>query len=314
MSATAILDLGTNTFNLLVRNADGALVFSDKIPVRLGAGGLRDGVITPEAEDRAVAAVAQHLASARAHGAARSFAFATSAMRSTSNGRELAARIERETGQPINIIDGDQEAAFIAEGTAQAWPELSERHLIMDIGGGSTEFIIRESGRNLWAESFSLGVTRLFERFLPSDPPTAAQWAEIDAHLVAELHPLWTALEASPCPVLLGSSGSFDTLYNVMAHRSGVAELELGQARAEFDLNHWPSASAAVQSATTEARILMPGMLAMRAETLHLSARQIDLVLARLNARRMLLSGFALKEGVWSSIQDPKTPWRAYCW
>ena len=94
----------------------------------------------------------------------------------------------------------------------------------------------------------------------------------------------------------------------------GRPELELGQSRAEFDLNAWRATSDAVQSATTEARILMPGMLAMRAETLHLSARQIDLVLARLNARRMLLSGFALKEGVWSSIQDPKTPWRAYFW
>ncbi|MGA0109634.1 MAG: hypothetical protein ACO3HG_04115 [Schleiferiaceae bacterium] len=312
--ATAILDLGTNTFNLLVRNPDGALIFSDKIAVRLGAGGLRDGIITPDAADRAVAAVAQHLESARAQGAARSFAFATSAMRSTANGAELAARIERETGQPINIIDGDQEAAFIAEGVAQAWPELSERHLIMDIGGGSTEFILREGGHNLWAASFALGVTRLAERFLPSDPTTPAQWAEVDAHLHAELAPLWAAIGAHPCAILLGSSGSFDTLYNVMAHRSGGAELELGQARAEFDLNTWASTSLAVQQATTEARLLMPGMLAMRAETLHLSARQIDLVLARLNARRMLLSGYALKEGVWSSIQDPKTPWRAYCW
>ena len=99
-----------------------------------------------------------------------------------------------------------------------------------------------------------------------------------------------------------------------MAHRVGRPELELGQCRAEFDLSAWRATSDAVQSATTEARILMPGMLAMRAETLHLSARQIDLVLAQLNARRMLLSGFALKEGVWSSIQDPKTPWRAYFW
>lgn len=314
MSATAVLDLGTNTFNLLVRNADGDLVFSDKIPVRLGAGGLRDGVITPEAADRAVEAIVQHLTSARNYGASRSFAFATSAMRTTSNGAELAARIERETGQPINIIDGDQEAAFIAEGVAQAWPELSERHLIMDIGGGSTEFILRESGRNLWAQSFTLGVTRLFERFLPSDPPTATQWAEIDAYLARELAPLWKALTANPCSILLGSSGSFDTLYNVMAHRVGRPELELGQSRAEFDLGQWTSTSTTVQSATTEARLLMPGMLAMRAETLHLSARQIDLVVERLKAHRMLLSGFALKEGVWSSIQDPKTPWRAYSW
>lgn len=311
---TAILDLGTNTFNLLVRSADGALVFSDKIAVRLGAGGLRDGVITPEAADRAVAAVAQHLVSARAYGAARSLAFATSAMRSTANGAELAARIERETGQPVNVIDGDQEAAFIAEGVGQAWPELGERHLIMDIGGGSTEFILREQGQNLWYASYPLGVTRLAERFLPSDPTTEAEWAQIDAHVTATLEPLWAALERYPCGILLGSSGSFDTLYNVMAHRVGGTELELGQARAEFALAAWPATSQSVQQATTEARLLMPGMLAMRAETLHLSARQIDLVLARLNARRMLLSGYALKEGVWSSIQDPQSPWRAYCW
>jgi exopolyphosphatase/guanosine-5'-triphosphate,3'-diphosphate pyrophosphatase len=311
---TAILDLGTNTFNLLVRSADGALVFSDKIAVRLGAGGLRDGVITPEAADRAVAAVAQHLVSARAYGAARSLAFATSAMRSTANGADLADRIERETGQPVNVIDGDQEAAFIAEGVGQAWPELSERHLIMDIGGGSTEFIVREAGQNLWYASYPLGVTRLAERFLPSDPTTSDQWTEIDAHVNETLEPLWAALERFPCEILLGSSGSFDTLYNVTAHRIGSPELALGQARAEFALDAWPGTSRAVQQATTEARLLMPGMLAMRAETLHLSARQIDLVLARLNARRMLLSGYALKEGVWSSIQDPNSPWRAYCW
>ncbi len=311
---TAILDLGTNTFNLLVRSAEGALVFSDKISVRLGAGGLRDGVITPEAADRAVAAVAQHLVSARAYGAARSLAFATSAMRSTANGADLADRIERETGQPVNVNDGDQEAAFIAEGVGQAWPELSERHLIMDIGGGSTEFIVREAGQNLWYASYPLGVTRLAERFLPSDPTTSDQWTEIDAHVNVTLEPLWAALERFPCEILLGSSGSFDTLYNVTAHRIGSPELALGQARAEFALDAWPGTSRAVQQATTEARLLMPGMLAMRAETLHLSARQIDLVLARLNARRMLLSGYALKEGVWSSIQDPNSPWRAYCW
>jgi exopolyphosphatase/guanosine-5'-triphosphate,3'-diphosphate pyrophosphatase len=312
MAHTAVLDLGTNTFNLLVRSADGALVFSDKISVRLGAGGLRDGIIAPDAADRALTAVNQHLASARAHGAVRSFAFATSAMRSTSNGAELAARIEAETGQAICIIDGDQEAAFIAEGVAQAWPELRDRHLIMDVGGGSTEFILRESGQTLWSASFSLGVSRLFELFLPGDPPSPKEWTEIDQYLESELAPLWAALDQYPCGILMGSSGSFDTLYNVMARQSGREELALSQARAEFDLALWPKTSKAIQSATTEARLLMPGMLAMRAETMHLSARQIDLVLVRINAHRMLLSGFALKEGVWNSIKDPETPWRAY--
>jgi exopolyphosphatase/guanosine-5'-triphosphate,3'-diphosphate pyrophosphatase len=147
---------------------------------------------------------------------------------------------------------------------------------------------------------------------LPGDPPSPQEWTEIDQYLESELAPLWAALDQYPCGILMGSSGSFDTLYNVMARQSGREELALSQARAEFDLALWPKTSKAIQSATTEARLLMPGMLAMRAETMHLSARQIDLVLVRINAHRMLLSGFALKEGVWNSIKDPETPWRAY--
>jgi exopolyphosphatase/guanosine-5'-triphosphate,3'-diphosphate pyrophosphatase len=117
---TAILDLGTNTFNLLVRSAEGALVFSDKLAVRLGAGGLRDGVITPEAEDRAVAAVAQHLASARAHGAARSFAFATSAIASD-GGRSGAL------GMPSEIIISTRDACGSPSAIQSAIPSTPRK-------------------------------------------------------------------------------------------------------------------------------------------------------------------------------------------
>ena len=307
----AIFDLGTNTFNLLVRDADGSLLRSEKLPVKLGARGLRSDEISPDAEERAIAAMHQHKAWAREAGASRGYAFATSAMRSTRNGADVAARIERETGIPVNIIDGDQEAAFIAGGVAQAWPERNEPRLIMDIGGGSTEFILLDGTEVLYAESFPLGVTRLVERFQPSDPMTPEDVARINAHTDALLAPLWTWLQHVPATCLIGSSGSFDTIYNVVAGAQGRPMLELGDYRAEFHLSELPALLDRLIASSKVERLLMPGMLEMRADTLQVSALQIQLILDRLTPKTMLLSGYALKEGVWSSLQEPQCPWRA---
>ena len=307
----AIFDLGTNTFNLLVRDADGSLLRSEKLPVKLGAGGLRSDEISPDAEERAIAAMQQHKAWAQEAGASRGYAFATSAMRSTRNGAEVASRIERETGIPVNIIDGDQEAAFIAGGVAQAWPERSEPRLIMDIGGGSTEFILLDGTEVLYAESFPLGVTRLTERFQPSDPMTAEDIARINAHTEALLAPLWTWLQHASASCLIGSSGSFDTIFNVLEGTHGRPMLELGTYRAEFPLGELPALLDRLIASSKVERLLMPGMLEMRADTLQVSALQIQLILDRLTPKTMLLSGYALKEGVWSSLQEPQCPWRA---
>ena len=307
----AIFDLGTNTFNLLVRDADGSLLRSEKLPVKLGAGGLRSDEISPDAEERAIAAMQQHKAWAQEAGASRGYAFATSAMRSTRNGAEVASRIERETGIPVNIIDGDQEAAFIAGGVAQAWPERSEPRLIMDIGGGSTEFILLDGTEVLYAESFPLGVTRLVERFQPSDPMTAEDIARINAHTEALLAPLWTWLQHASASCLIGSSGSFDTIFNVLEGTHGRPMLELGTYRAEFPLGELPALLDRLIASSKVERLLMPGMLEMRADTLQVSALQIQLILDRLTPKTMLLSGYALKEGVWSSLQEPQCPWRA---
>lgn len=307
----AIFDLGTNTFNLLVRDADGSLLRSEKLPVKLGAGGLRSDEISPDAEERAIAAMQQHKAWAQEAGASRGYAFATSAMRSTRNGAEVASRIERETGIHVNIIDGDQEAAFIAGGVAQAWPERSEPRLIMDIGGGSTEFILLDDTDVLYAESFPLGVTRLVERFQPSDPMTAEDIARINAHTEALLAPLWTWLQHAPASCLIGSSGSFDTIFNVLEGAYGRPMLELGDYRAEFPLGELPALLDQLIASSKVERLLMPGMLEMRADTLQVSALQIQLILDRLTPKTMLLSGYALKEGVWSSLQEPQCPWRA---
>ena len=307
----AIFDLGTNTFNLLVRDASGQLIRSEKIPVKLGAGGLRDDLITPDAEERAIAAMHQHKAAAQEAGATRGYAFATSAMRSTSNGQQVADRIEKETGIPVNIIDGDQEAAFIAGGVAQAWPTCKESRLIMDIGGGSTEFVLLEEDTVHFSASYPLGVTLLMERFSPQDPMTEEDHRRIWDHMDDMLAQLWEALDSLPCQTLIGSSGSFDTLFNVAACREGRPELPIGTSSATFALKGLPDVLESLVISNRMERLLMPGMLEMRADTLHISALQIQLLFEHLTCKSMLLSGFALKEGVWSSLQEPQCPWRA---
>jgi exopolyphosphatase/guanosine-5'-triphosphate,3'-diphosphate pyrophosphatase len=194
---------------------------------------------------------------------------------------------------------------------AQAWPERSEPRLIMDIGGGSTEFILLDGNDVLYAESFPLGVTRLVERFQPSDPMTAADVAQINAHTEALLAPLWTWLQHVPATCLIGSSGSFDTIYNVLEGAHGRPMLELADYRAEFSLGELPALLDRLIASSKVERLLMPGMLEMRADTLQVSALQIQLILDRLTPKTMLLSGYALKEGVWSSLQEPQCPWRA---
>ena len=98
----AIFDLGTNTFNLLVRDAEGQVLRSEKLPVKLGAGGLRSDEIAPDAEARALSAMHQLKTWAQEAGATRGYAFATSAMRSTRNGEEVAVHLAIRTERVCN--------------------------------------------------------------------------------------------------------------------------------------------------------------------------------------------------------------------
>ena len=163
----------------------------------------------------------------------------------------------------------------------------------------------------LYAESFPLGVTRLVERFQPSDPMSPSDCARISAHMEEVLAPLWAWLNHVPCQTLIGSYGSFDTLFNVLAGAHGQPMLALADYRAKFPLDELPSLLKILVQSTRVERLLMPGMLEMRADTLQVSALQIQLILDRINFTTMLLSGYALKEGVWSSLQTPQCPWRA---
>lgn len=217
----AILDLGTNTINLLIVEQDGQesyqILHESKYPAKLGKGGINDRKILPEAMDRGILALKTHQKTMEPYHVEKVVCIATAAIRSASNGQEFVQKAKDECGLDINVIDGQKEAQLIFDGVKQVVPIGDERVMILDIGGGSNEFIIANKNGVLWKHSFDLGMARLLDRFQPSDPISEQEVLEVEKYIKKELALLYEAFEKYPCETLIGSSGSFDTIAGMIA-------------------------------------------------------------------------------------------------
>src|SRR5690242_15828606 len=153
----AIIDMGTNTFHLLVAVGDARgynITHRERLAVKLGMGGINQSIITNEGLSRALVAM-QCFKNTIDHNEIKTvYAFGTSALRSAINGPDVAERIKAVTGIEVNIISGDQEAEFIYYGAKSALDMGREKNLIIDIGGGSVEFIIANDDQVFWKKSF----------------------------------------------------------------------------------------------------------------------------------------------------------------
>ncbi len=221
----AIIDCGTNTFNLLVKEkVEGKwkTLFKTKLPVKLGAGGFSENVLLPNRMARGIDALYSYKNVIDSLGVKDVRVFATSAVREASNGGEFVARVKKHLNFDMEVISGDREAELIFEGVVQTTGELKEDYLIMDIGGGSTEFIFVRDQKPLWRKSYLLGVSRLHGMLKPASRINQDDVNRLRTHLNKELQDLISFLKENPVKVLVGSSGSFDTLFDM--YQFGVAE------------------------------------------------------------------------------------------
>tara|TARA_Y100001978_G_scaffold186638_1_gene186545 strand:+ start:182 stop:1087 length:906 start_codon:yes stop_codon:yes gene_type:complete len=298
---TAIIDLGTNTFNLLIVEGKTTL-FKTKIAVKLGEGGITNGYIAEAPFQRGFEALKKHLQTIEAYQVDRTLAFATSAIRSASNGADFVAEVKTELGLQIEVIDGDKEAELIYLGVQQAFNLGDGNKLIMDIGGGSTEFIICNKKEIFWKQSFQLGAARLLEHFQPQDPITSTEVKSIEGYLEETLTPLWTALQKLPCDTLVGSSGSFDTLADVIVHQFYKPSILKGKTNYDFKLSDYHWLHEYFLKSNLEERLNTPGMIPMRADMIVISTIFINYLLKRQQMQAMKLSTYALKEGVLETL------------
>ena len=298
----AIIDIGTNTFKLMIvkpgENGTIDIIDSKKIAVKLGEGGINSHLITEDAFQRGIQALINLRSQINLHDVEQILAFATSAVRSAENGPEFIRTAEQEAGMEISVISGDKEAELIYYGVRKAIGIGSEKALIMDIGGGSLEFIIADSEKIWWKHSFDLGVARLLDEIKPSDPITNDETARLEEYLSEHLQQLWDAVILHPVTKLIGSSGSFDSLAEMIYYRFNTNENPLMSTHYQFDLEHCKEIFNLVIGSTTNERFTMKGLVAMRVEMMVVSVIMIRLVFGKLNLSEMHVSAYSLKEGI----------------
>ena len=291
----AVVDLGTNTFHLLIGTVrgDGTVeeVARERHFVRVAADGIEEIGEAPYA--RALAAARSMGTLLAKHPGLPSAGFATAALRTASNGPKLREEISALIGIDIQLIDGDREAELIAKAVLSAPLPPAPRYLIMDIGGGSVEFILTEAGETKYRESFPVGAQVLRRRFHKFEPfgktPDAPQRATLAEHLDGVLSPLLANCGFAPVQ-LVGSSGTFDVLAELYGMEIGRG-VHVISPQQVLDLYE---EACVMTEAERFADTRIPDD---RADMIVVALALVDWVMGRLPQQQVVTCGYALKEG-----------------
>ena len=302
----AVLDLGTNTFNLLLVKItpEAYYIFhNEKVPVMIGKGGINHGVINAEAQERALEALNYYKKIIDAEKISIVYGYATSAFRDAQNGNKFRDLIEEKTGLSINIISGEDEAEFIYKGVKTAFDIGGSNSLIMDIGGGSVEFIIGNRDEIFWKQSFNIGAQRLLDWHHNIDPIPVDEINNLDGFFDKELHGLSEKIKKYQPKCLIGSSGTFDTLSEIYQHQINQFikgdETELPLTTKGFEKIHQ-----LIIHLNREERLKIPGMIEMRVDMIVVASCLVKYVIDHFNIEQIRVSSHALKEGMISVIQE----------
>lgn len=291
----AILDLGTNIFNLLLSEISGKtckILKVVKIPSFIGAGGFSTGKLSEEAMSKSIDALGKIREIIDQEGDVGFIkVFATSAFRDTVNGSEFANNIRDNFGFEVEIISGDREAELIYKGIRESFFVLDENVLMCDIGGGSNELIIADKEKILWKRSFNLGILRLKEQFKPSDPIKEEEVKMVNLYLEQELKPLFEVCKRYLPKLMIGSSGSFDTLRELLYRENNTNPVR------ELDMIELGVLHQKLLVSNREERLRMPGMSPVRVDYMVLGSIFIQLVIKKCRISKLYQSSYSLKEG-----------------
>ncbi|MBN8651633.1 MAG: exopolyphosphatase [Cytophagales bacterium] len=305
MNKVAIIDMGTNTFHLLIAETEAGnfhIVHREKVPVKLGVGGINRNLITDAAISRALTTMKAFKKTLDEVGINQVLAFGTSAMRNAANGADVSKRIEVETGIKTNIISGIQEAEYICHGARAAITMGDQKHVIMDIGGGSVEFIIANQTEIFWSHSFEIGGQRLLERFQKHDPILPEEVQSLFNYFDTELKPLVEQLKKHQPNVLIGSSGTFDTLSDIYCFRNDIPVTEAPET--PFSIKAFDEIYEELLVKDRAARMQIPGMIEMRVEMIVVACCLIKYLLQIHLFDAIRVSSYSLKEGVLAQLTD----------
>jgi len=295
-----VIDPGTNSFHAIIVDVhpNGSYQVIDRLKemVRLGEHGLDANRLPEEAMERGLQALTRIKLLADGWETREYLSFATSAIREASNGGDFIGRAHDELGLRIRPISGEQEAHLIFQGVSRT-KEFTEPSLVMDIGGGSVEFIVVDADTPVFSTSLKLGAARMTEQFVTTDPMSEDEQARLRAHCKGALEDVLAACREHGVTRIVGSSGTMKSLARVTLEREDT--LARSPFQRAFPIENVRSALRWVMQAAAEERTAHPAIEPRRVDQIGAGAVLLDTVCAGLpSVRHFGVSPNALREGM----------------
>ncbi|GJM36244.1 MAG: hypothetical protein DHS20C18_52450 [Saprospiraceae bacterium] len=300
MERYAVIDLGTNTFHLKIIEllADGSLMeyYRDRQFVRLGEQGI--DTLGSAAYQRGIDTILHFHQILVPLQVKQLRAMGTAALRTATNGATFIEEIFQKTGIAVELITGDEEARLIYEGVRHAVPLQEAPDLIMDIGGGSVEFILANQTGIIKIWSFPVGMSVLYRKFHRHDPLLAEEAVALRQFLDGVFMPMLASIKAYNIHRLVGASGTFEVLANMLPTTL------LDQKHYQVNIQALLQLIPPLLYTTKEQRMIMSTLPSERADMIVVAFLLIEYMLTNIPFDQVMVSEYALREGVlWSMVE-----------
>lgn len=294
------IDIGTLTCRLLIADCSPQAPLkelrSERRILRLGEGVDQNKRLSQAAMDRVIHCLCEWKAVIDTYRVDACAVVATSAVRDAENRTELLERVKRDTGFDVEIITGDEEARRTLLGIRSGLPPGVTDILALDIGGGSTEFILDRPGQVPIVRSIDIGVVRLCERILRHDPPTAEEIQQARDWVLSETETAVAAMPRSASVTFVGTAGTVTALAAMAQKLPAYEPARIHNYRLQLETVQ--QLEQALLSRTKADRVGLPGLEKSREEVIAAGAIIIRTVMETLGEKKCLVSDLGLREGV----------------
>jgi len=294
----AVIDLGTNTCNLLIAELDSygyEILHQSKQLVKLGDDKIRENEISAPATSRVLESFQIHQKIISEYQAEKVRVVATSAVRTAENKIDFLNQISENSGWLVRLISGEKEAEMIFEGVLLAFNEFKNPALILDIGGGSNELILASEKKILWKESQPAGMARIINRFKIFDPVRTNEIKQLQNYFFEWHKNAFEKCKAENVKTLVGCSGAFDTIADVIDQVNPGEKMRKTQ---EISISDFYEVYKTLIKSTREQRLLMKGMDMVRVDLIVPAVILIEHLISKTGISQIIQTDFALREGV----------------
>ena len=297
----AVIDLGTNTFHIIIGNIDRdhsvKVIYRERQYVYLGKGGVSK--ISNESYQKGIETLLHFKSLIEKYKIKQYRVIGTAALRSASNGQQFVDQVLETTQMKIEVISGALEADYIFQGMLLSKKPDEHNHLIMDIGGGSVEFILFKAEEKFWSDSFNIGISVLHPVFQNNDPLQCEDLSLLEDYLNTELSSLLEFIKNYNIHSIIGASGTFEVLVALLNKSSEFLcnEISLEEFGVIYDQ---------MMHATLEERLKIENLDPQRAVLIQIALFLVKFIVEKTDPQFIQVSPYALKEGVLASLAKAK--------